>query len=109
MDNDKGATPQTVQKIQLDGLTGEYEGKPAFSSSKLELVKHVKIKLGVSIGSCEVTLGELMGLKDGSVLKLDRYTGDPADVYLDDKLVARGELVVVGDNFGVKITEIVPH
>ena len=55
---------------------------------------------------CRGSVGELFELKDRSVVKLDRLTTDPVDILLDEKVIARGKLVVAGDNFGISITEI---
>jgi flagellar motor switch protein FliN/FliY len=65
----------------------------------------VKVRLRVSVGQATLSIGELLALKEGGVLKLDAALDLPVEILLDDKVVARGQLVAVDDNFGVRITE----
>lgn len=67
---------------------------------------HVKVALTVSVGSVEITLGELLEAKQQQVIRLDRTIDQPVDVLLDGRVVARGTLVAVDDQFGVRITEL---
>lgn len=67
---------------------------------------NVKAQLSVHVGSVAVTVGELLGAKESQVLRLDRAIGEPVDVMLEGQVVARGELVAVGEHFGVRITEL---
>jgi len=95
----------TVSNIEYEELS-ETSDSANLLGQKLDLVKNVKVNLTVCIGDCEISVSELFNLKDGSVITMDRNLNDPVDVKFDGKVVARGELVVVDDNFGVKITEI---
>lgn len=72
----------------------------------LRLLDGVQVQLSVMVGEARTTVGELMALKESSVLKIDRKVDYPVDVVLNGSVVARGQLVVVDDNFGVRITEI---
>ena len=60
----------------------------------------------MSLGSAELTVAELFALKEGAVVELLQASDAPLDISLDGRVIGRGELVVVGDNFGVRITEI---
>lgn len=71
-----------------------------------ELLRNMKVRMAASVGSAEMTVKELFELREGSVVVLDRDTSTPIDIILDGKVVARGTLVAVDDNFGVSITEI---
>jgi flagellar motor switch protein FliN/FliY len=73
----------------------------------MDLIRNVKVRLSVSVGSCELTVRELFELQANSVVPLDKATKEPVDVLLDNKVIARGHLVAVDDSFGVRITEIV--
>ena len=66
----------------------------------------IRTRLTVVLGSVELTVGELLGAKEQQVLRLDRGLDQPVDVMLDGQVVARGVLVAVGDDFGVRITEL---
>lgn len=69
-------------------------------------LRHLKIQLTVSVGSAELTVGELLGARPQQVLRLDRSMDQAVDVLLEGQVVARGILVAVGDQFGVRITEL---
>ena len=73
----------------------------------LDLVLDVPVKLSVELGSCHMPLIEVLQLNAGSVVQLDKSAHDAVHLYANHKLVARGEVVVVDDRFGIKITEVV--
>jgi flagellar motor switch protein FliN/FliY len=73
----------------------------------LDIVLDVKVKVTVQLGSCVLPMREVLELSSGSVVQLTQHASDPVGLYVNDKLVAYGEVVVVEDNFGIKITELV--
>src|SRR4051794_26299333 len=94
---------KSIELVELPADTSA--NKPAFGT-QLELIQNVKVSLSALIGRCEMTVAELFALKEGAVVPLDRDTREPVDIYLDERLVGRAELVVVGDNFGLRIVEL---
>src|SRR5262245_14459058 len=80
------------------------QGAPVMGGN-LIVIHGVKVRLRVSVGQVTVTLGELLSFKEGAVLKLESALDVPVDILVEDKVVARGQLVAVDDNFGVRITE----
>ncbi len=66
----------------------------------------IRTRLTVVLGSVDISVGELLGAKEQQVLRLDRTLEQPVDVMLEGQVVARGMLVAVGDDFGVRITEL---
>ncbi|MEW6178966.1 MAG: flagellar motor switch protein FliN [Chloroflexota bacterium] len=76
-------------------------------SASLDLFMDVMLKVTVELGRTRMTLQQVLDLQNGSVVELDRLAGDPVDVYVNDLLIARGEVVVVDDKFGVRITEVI--
>jgi flagellar motor switch protein FliN/FliY len=70
------------------------------------LLNSLKVTLTVVVGEVKTTLGELLSLQESSVLKINRQADYPVDVVVNGNVVARGQLVVVDDNFGVRVTEI---
>jgi flagellar motor switch protein FliN/FliY len=76
-------------------------------SKNLDLILDVKVELTVRIGSCQLPMREVVALSEGTVLQLDQSASDAVGLYVNDKLIARGEVVVVEDNFGIKITQII--
>jgi flagellar motor switch protein FliN len=102
------AEEASVKPIRLQQINeGAGQGASIFDGN-LSLIQGVKVKLEVVVGQTELTIGELFGLKDQAVVKLDAATHAPVDVRLDGKTIARGHLVVVDDNLGVCIEEILP-
>ena len=73
----------------------------------LDIVIDVKVKLTVQLGSTHLSMREVLELSAGSVVQLDQQVNDPVGLFVNDKLVAYGEVVVLDDNFGIKITELV--
>ncbi|HYC76857.1 MAG TPA: flagellar motor switch protein FliN [Planctomycetota bacterium] len=78
------------------------------SGANLDIILDVTVPVTVSIGSVGKTVSEILALTPGQVIDLDRAAGDPVDLFVHDRLVARGEVVVVGDRYGFRVTEIVP-
>jgi len=73
----------------------------------LDIVLDVMVKVTVQLGSCQLPMRDVLELSPGSVVQLNQHASDPVGLYVNDKLVAYGEVVVVEDNFGIKITELV--
>lgn len=76
-------------------------------SKTLELVLDVKVRLTVKLGSCQLPMKDILEMTPGTVIQLDQQAKDPVGLYVNDKLIAHGEVVLVEDSFGIKITEIV--
>ncbi|MBL67966.1 MAG: flagellar motor switch protein FliN [Verrucomicrobiales bacterium] len=72
----------------------------------LEFLMDVPLRLSAELGSCQMTMEELLELSVGSVVQLDKPANANVDVYVNQKLVARGEVVVAEDNFGIRIKEV---
>ena len=75
---------------------------PAFAA-----LGHLELRLSVEIGAARMTLGALAELEPGAVVELDRRSDERIDILVNDRLLARGEVVTVGDRFGVRIVELV--
>jgi len=80
---------------------------PSAGSPNLDLVLDVPVKLTVELGSCLMPMREVLHLNVGSVVQLDKIADEPVQLSVNRKLVARGEVVVVENRFGIKITELV--
>ena len=76
------------------------------SAESLGFVMDVPVELRVEIGKRVLKLGEILKLGPDSVLELDKLSGEPLDIYVNDKLVARGEAVVIGERYGVRLKEV---
>ncbi len=76
-------------------------------SEKMELILDIPVSVTVEIGRTKMTIRNLLQLNQGGIVALDRLSGDPLDVLVNGTLVAHGEVVVVNDKFGVRLTDIV--
>jgi flagellar motor switch protein FliN len=77
------------------------------SPSNLNLVLDVPVSLTIELGSCQLPMREVLQLNVGSVVQLDKQADAPVELSVNGKLIARGEVVVIEDRFGVKITEVI--
>lgn len=80
---------------------------PAGDSSAIDLLLDVTLQVTVELGRARMKIGEILGLRNGSVIELDRLAGEPADILINGTLIAKGEVVVVDEKFGVRIIEVV--
>jgi flagellar motor switch protein FliN/FliY len=76
-------------------------------SATIDLVMDVKVKVTVQLGSSMLSMREVLALTAGSVIQLQHKASEPVGLYVNDKLVAYGEVVVVEENFGIKIIELI--
>jgi len=77
------------------------------SGGNINLLMDVFLRVSVELGRTKMQLRQVLELQQGSVVELDRLAGDPVDIYVNERLFARGEVIVVDDKFGVRITEII--
>jgi flagellar motor switch protein FliN/FliY len=76
------------------------------TDNNLELLYSVPVELSVQLGACMMPMKKVLELTPGSVVQLDKKADQPADLYVNDKLIAQGEIVVVDNAFGIKITKL---
>ena len=77
------------------------------SADNLRVLENIDVKLTVEVGSAELKIRELLRLNEGSVIELDRLAGDPLDILINGTMIAKGEVVMVGERFGIRFVEIV--
>ncbi len=85
-------------KEQVDSTEG---------TENLKVLENIDVMLTVEVGRTEITIRELLRLNEGSVVELDRLAGDPLDIMVNNTKIAKGEVVMVGERFGVRFGEIV--
>jgi flagellar motor switch protein FliN/FliY len=93
-----------VNRYCLEELIGE--GGPPEKVS-MDLLRDVTLDLKIELGRTRLSLEEILQLRRGSVVTLDKLAGDPVDIYVNGRLVARGEVLVLNDNFCVRVAELV--
>lgn len=92
-----------VQAAQLSQLSGSL---PAGAGNNLELLMDVPLQVTVELGRTQKMVKEVLALGPGSVLELDKLAGEPVDILVNEKPIAKGEVVVIDENFGIRVTEI---
>src|SRR5436190_2061602 len=75
--------------------------------SQIDLLLDVSLQVTVELGRARMKIQEILGLRNGSVIELDRLAGEPADILVNGTLIAKGEVVVVDEKFGVRVIEVV--
>ena len=81
---------------------------PARATTGLDFLSDVDVQVRVELGHAKLNVKDVLGLNTGAIVGLDSLIGDPVNVFVNDRLVARGEVLVVHDNFAIRITEVVP-
>lgn len=76
------------------------------SPPNLEMLLDVRVQLSIELGSCQMPMRDVLQLNPGAIVKLDQQAQAPVDLYANHKRIARGEVVVVDDVYGIKITEL---
>lgn len=104
MADDEIPAEGAVADAEFPELTGD---DAAAGARNLDMVRDIQVVLRVELGRTDMLIDEVWGLTPGKVIELDKLAGEPLDVMVNDKLLARGEVVVVDDNFGVRITSII--
>lgn len=98
----RGPQPEPASFPSLDPAEGE-----SVDPSALGLLADVELELTVELGQARRNIREILAMGEGSVLELDRHAGDLVDILVNGRLVARGEVVVIGEHYGVRIAELV--
>ncbi len=90
-----------------DGGNQESSEADAQKDRNLALILDIPLRVTVELGRTKMPVNELLNLGQGSVLELNKLAGEPMEVFVNDKLIARGEAVVVNEKFGVRLTDII--
>jgi len=94
-----------VAKVRFDDLRSDPAAKGG--EVNLDVILDVPVTLAMEVGRTRISIRNLMQLNQGSVVELDRAAGDPLDVFVNGTLVAHGEVVVVNDKFGIRLTDVI--
>ena len=98
------AKQTAAKKVELSEL--EDESSPV-TDAKLDVILDIPVKLTVEVGGTEIAIRNLLQLNQGSVLELSRVAGEPLDVKVNGTLIAHGEVVVVNDHYGIRLTDVI--
>jgi flagellar motor switch protein FliN/FliY len=96
--------PAGVKPFEFKDLSGT---PAANETASLDLLRDVQLDLKIELGRTQMQLEDVLRLRQGAVVTLDKLAGDPVDVYANGRLIARGEVLVLNDNFCVRIAELI--
>lgn len=99
-----GMNPPNVQPVQFASL-GVQQSVP--ESGNIGLIMDVLMEMTVELGRTKKLIKDILGMGEGTIIELDKLAGEPVDILVNKKLIAKGEVVVIDENFGVRVTEIV--
>jgi len=92
---------------ELHELLDNSGGQPSEGGRGLEFLYDVPLQVSVEIGRSRILLKDLLKMGEGYVIELDKLASEPLDLYVNARLIARGEAVMVGDKFGIRLTDVV--
>ncbi|MHC4445593.1 MAG: flagellar motor switch protein FliN [Planctomycetota bacterium] len=97
------AEPFDVPRLDSGTVT------PSGSAQTIDLIRDVELDVRIELGRSRMRVDEVLKLGQGSVVELDKLAGEPVDVLVNDQLVARGEVMILNDNFCIRVSEIISH
>ena len=104
---DEGAGETAVEEQEGDTNQEESGKANEVKEANLDLILDIPLSVTVELGRSKMLINDLLQLGQGSIIELTKLVGEPLEVLVNDKLVARGEVVVVNEKFGVRLTDIV--
>lgn len=109
MSDDELADDNTDAAVlnELDAGSSQSSDVPLTDNPDLEVVLDIPVKIAMEVGSTQITIRNLLQLNQGSVIELERLAGEPLDVLVNGTLIAHGEVVVVNEKFGIRVTDVI--
>ena len=107
--NGGGDDKPAASRVPLDELKPGKSAGIAFGSGApdLDVILDIPVRISMEVGNTEITIRNLLQLNQGSVIELDRLAGEPLDVLVNGTLIAHGEVVVVNEKFGIRMTDVI--
>ena len=111
-ENEKNIEEDVTKSEELktetnEGAVKEEDKGERSSLENLRVLENIDVKLTVEVGGAEIKLRELLRINEGSVIELERLAGDPLDILANGTIIAKGEVVMIGERFGIRFTEVV--
>ncbi len=104
----EGASPgDGAEPVELEELQEERAPISADEKRKLDTILDIPVTISMEVGRAKISIRNLLQLNQGSVVELERVAGEPLDVLVNGTLIAHGEVVVVNDKFGIRLTDII--
>ena len=103
-----GMQPMTSPNVQSVQLPNLQQYNAAAGQGNISLIMDVFMEMTVELGRTKKTIKDILGMGEGTIIELDKLAGEPVDILVNHKPIAKGEVVVIDENFGVRVTEILP-
>ncbi len=104
---DAEAAEEEAEKVELDELKEEQAPVTGEEQRKLDAILDIPVTISMEVGRSHISIRNLLQLNQGSVVELDRVAGEALDVLVNGTLIAHGEVVVVNDKFGIRLTDVI--
>ena len=102
--------PEEIKELLKEDASSHGAGGSSLKGKKkrnLDFLYDIPLNISVEVGRSKIKLKDLLKMGEGYVLELDKLAGEPLDLYVNSKLIAKGEAVMVGDKFGIRLTDVV--
>ncbi|HEC18555.1 MAG TPA: flagellar motor switch protein FliN [Gammaproteobacteria bacterium] len=96
----------TVEQAPMQNLVAE-EGGENMADANLDMILDIPVNISMEVGASKISIRNLLKLNQGSVVELDRLAGEPLDVLVNGTLIAHGEVVVVNEKYGIRLTDVI--
>ena len=98
---DETLASEDVADSSDDGPADRIDG------DKMKVLENIEVNMSIEVGRTDISIRDLLRLNEGSVVELDRLAGEPLDILVNGTMIAKGEVVMVGERFGIRFSEIV--
>ncbi len=105
--NEKAEEVEVKQEVEEQVKNNKSDNNERSSLENLRVLENIDVKLTVEVGGAEIKLRDLLRINEGSVIELERLAGDPLDILANGTIIAKGEVVMIGERFGIRFTEVV--
>ena len=105
-DNKSSADNSNVESTEFEDLVAEQDVN-SDEHPNMDVIMEIPVVISMEVGKTNISIRNLLKLSQGSVVELDRFAGDPLDVYVNGTLIAHGEVVVVNEKFGIRLTDVI--
>jgi flagellar motor switch protein FliN/FliY len=95
------------QQAPMEALEAEAHNGPSMEDANLDVILDIPVSISMEVGATKISIRNLLKLNQGSVVELDRLAGEPLDVMVNGTLIAHGEVVVVNEKYGIRLTDVI--
>ncbi|TGG95968.1 flagellar motor switch protein FliN [Natronospirillum operosum] len=106
-DDESDSAEEGAERAPLEELKDDSVGRADGTSPDLEVILDIPVTISMEVGRTNIAIRNLLQLNQGSVIELDRLAGEPLDVLVNGTLIAHGEVVMVNEKFGIRLTDVV--